>query len=130
MRPSRSDHMSIYGGGASRPHTGAHQIARRSDPSTSHAAASEIAPKLGKIQQQLLLAFHSQAARNGLTPDEAEDVAGLHPGARRRISELHEAGLIEPTGEVRRGRSGKAQRVFVLAKSSHPDTLFPMGVSR
>jgi hypothetical protein len=122
--------MSIYGGGASRPHTGAHQIARRSDPSTSHAAASEIAPKLGKIQQQLLLAFHSQAARNGLTPDEAEDLAGLEPGARRRISELHDAGLIVPNGEIRLGRSGRSQRVFVLAEPSHPDTLFPMGVNR
>ena len=127
MQPSRSDQ---FGGGASRPLTGARQIARRSDPSTSHAAAADIAPKLGKIQAKLLWAFQSQAACNGLTPDEAEDLASLHPGARRRISELHEAGLIEPTGEVRRGRSGKAQRVFVLVKPSHPDTLFPMGVSR
>jgi hypothetical protein len=117
MRTSRSDFAGYMGGGASRPLTGAHQIARRSDPSTSHAAAADMAPKLGKIQQQLLWAFKSESARNGLTPDEAEELAGLHVGARRRVSELHNAGLIEPTGEVRPGRAGKAQRVFRIART-------------
>lgn len=125
MRRSPSDQAGGNGGGASRPLTGAWQIARRSDPATSHAAAADIAPKLGKIQQQLLWAFQSEAARNGLTPDEAEELAGLHIGARRRVSELHNAGLIEPTGAVRPGRAGKAQRVFALVrKTEFPPDLF------
>ena len=123
MRRSPSDFDGAKGGGESRPLTGAWQIARRSDPATSHAAAADIAPKLGRIQAALLDAFRS--AQDGLTPDEAEERAGLHIGARRRVSELHNAGLIEPTGEVRPGRAGKAQRVFALVrKTEFPADLF------
>lgn len=123
MRRSPSDHDGFGGGGASRPLTGAHQIARRSDPITSHLAAADIAPKLGRIQAALLDAFRS--APSGLTPDEAEERAGLHIGARRRVSELHNAGMIEPTGDYRPGRAGKAQRVFALARrSDFPTDLF------
>lgn len=123
MRRSPSDFDGAKGGGASRPLTGAWKIARRSDPATSHAAAADIAPKLGRIQAALLDAFRS--AQDGLTPDEAEERAGLHIGARRRVSELHNAGLIEPTGEVRPGRAGKAQRVFALVrKTEFPSDLF------
>ncbi len=125
MRPSRSEFGGSFGGGASRPLTDASMIARRTDPATSHAAAADIAPKLGRIQAALLDAF--RAYPDGLTPDEAEERAGLHVGARRRVSELHNAGLIEPTGDVRPGRAGKAQRVFVLVRSAPSEFLFPVG---
>jgi hypothetical protein len=89
-------------------------LSRRTDPHTSHAAAAEVAPTLGRIQAQMFEAFRN--APNGLTPDEAEIAAGLHVGARRRVSELHNAGLIEPNGDTRPGRAGKAQRVFVIVR--------------
>jgi len=91
-------------------------LSRRNDPHTSHAAAAAVAPSLGRIQAIMLEAFRN--APNGLTPDEAEIAAGLHIGSRRRVSELHNAGLIEPNGDTRLGRAGKAQRVFVAVHVS------------
>ncbi len=97
--------------------------ARRTDPATSHMAADDMAPKLAGLQAALLDAFKSAGAY-GLTSDEAEAEANLHAGARRRVSELHAAGLIAPTGGTRLGRAGKAQRVFIAVVSSIPDSLF------
>jgi len=97
--------------------------ARRTDPATSHMAADDMAPKLAGLQAALLDAFKA-AGEYGLTSDEAEAKAHLHAGARRRVSELHAAGLIAPTGGTRLGRAGKAQRVFIAVVSSIPDSLF------
>ena len=97
--------------------------ARRTDPTTSHMAADDMAPKLAGLQAALLDAFKA-AGEYGLTSDEAEAAAHLHAGARRRVSELHAAGLIAPTGGTRLGRAGKAQRVFIAVVSSIPDSLF------
>ena len=91
-------------------------LARRGDPHTSHAAAAEVAQTLGPIQAAMLNAYR-RAGDDGLTPDEAEVAAGLHVGARRRVSELHNAGWIEPNGLTRPGRAGKAQRVFVIVRT-------------
>ena len=103
--------------------------ARRTDPATSHMAADDMAPKLAGLQAALLDAFKAAGAY-GLTSDEAEAKAHLHAGARRRVSELHAAGLIAPTGGTRLGRAGKAQRVFCAVISSIPDSLFPTPTER
>ncbi len=103
--------------------------ARRTDPATSHTAADDMAPKLAGLQAALLAAF-SAAGAYGLTSDEAEAKAHLHAGARRRVSELHAAGLIAPTGGTRLGRDGKAQRVFIAVVSSIPDSLFTTPTER
>ncbi len=103
--------------------------ARRSDPATSHMAADDMAPKLAGLQAALLDAFKAAGAY-GLTSDEAEAKAHLHAGARRRVSELHAAGLIAPTGGTRLGRAGKAQRVFIAVVSSIPDSLFTTPTER
>ncbi len=103
--------------------------ARRTDPATSHMAADDMAPKLAGLQAALLAAF-SAAGAYGLTSDEAEAKAHLHAGARRRVSELHAAGLIAPTGGTRLGRAGKAQRVFIAVVSSIPDSLFTTSTER
>ena len=103
--------------------------ARRSDPATSHMAADDMAPKLAGLQAALLAAFNAAGAY-GLTSDEAEAKAHLHAGARRRVSELHAAGLIAPTGGTRLGRAGKAQRVFIAVVSSIPDSLFTTPTER
>ena len=97
--------------------------ARRTDPTTSHMAAEDMASKLAGLQAALLAAFKAAGAY-GLTSDEAEAAAHLHAGARRRVSELHATGLIAPTGATRLGRAGKAQRVFAAVVSSIPDSLF------
>jgi len=103
--------------------------ARYNDPATSHMAADDMAPKLAGLQAALLAAF-SAAGAYGLTSDEAEAAAHLHAGARRRVSELHAAGLIAPTGGTRLGRAGKAQRVFIAVVSSIPDSLFTTSTER
>jgi hypothetical protein len=103
--------------------------ARRTDPTTSHMAADDMAPKLAGLQAALLAAFKA-AGEYGLTSDEAEAAAHLHAGARRRVSELHAAGLITPTGGTRLGRAGKAQRVFIAVVSSIPDSLFTTPTER
>jgi len=103
--------------------------ARRTDPTTSHMAADDMAPKLAGLQAALLDAFKA-AGEYGLTSDEAEAAAHLHAGARRRVSELHAAGLIAPTGGTRLGRAGKAQRVFIAVVSSIPDSLFTTPTER
>jgi hypothetical protein len=92
-------------------------------------AADDMAPKLAGLQAALLAAF-SAAGAYGLTSDEAEAKAHLHAGARRRVSELHAAGLIAPTGGTRLGRAGKAQRVFIAVVSSIPDSLFTTSTER
>ena len=103
--------------------------ARRSDPTTSHMAAEDMVSKLAGLQAALLVAFKAAGAY-GLTSDEAEAAAHLHAGARRRVSELHAAELIAPTGGTRLGRAGKAQRVFIAVVSSIPDSLFTTPTER
>lgn len=90
--------------------------ARRSDPSTSHTATEQIKVRAGTQRAWLLRAFDRDGfhKRDGLTDEEAMDYASIqwagsvseHSEYSKRCSELREAGLIEPTGETRKGASG------------------------
>lgn len=84
-------------------------IARADDPATSHAAAKRIEPKRGTLASQALAMY--RAYPKGLTDAELEAYTGLK-GIWKRCSDLRNAGLIRPTGEVRDG-----QRVCVAVDS-------------
>jgi len=98
--------------------------ARRSDPSTSHAAAQASLP--GRRSQAWRLLLHyarntSPQAWGGLTAAEAVAAAGLPVGCWRRVSDLITHGLLEPLvdddGEeyVRGFRGGLPSRVLRIS---------------
>lgn len=82
--------------------------ARTGDPDTSHTAAVRLSDKR-TMMRTLLVAFN----RRPLTSEEAADICGYDAssGAWKRVSDLHQLGLIEDTGLRRVGRSGRAQMV-------------------
>lgn len=86
--------------------------ARQSDPVTSTEAARAVALRAGTQAARIAVAYRD----NGdLIDDEAGQLAGLgHAGYWKRCSDLRRAGIIEPTGETRPGRSGEQQRVCGL----------------
>ena len=86
--------------------------ARRDDPETSHISARLIAAKAESSAVKLLLAFAGAGTR-GMTDEEA----GLAAGVRRpdrRGSDLRNAGLIIPNGEVKTTSLGMPARVCVI----------------
>lgn len=86
--------------------------ARRSDPPTSHDAARTVSLRAGTQATRIAMAYR---AHGDLIDDEAGAIAGLlHAGYWKRCSDLRRAGIIEPTGETRPGRSGEQQRVCRL----------------
>lgn len=80
--------------------------ARASDPSTSRAAARDVSFRAGSQKAKLLGAF----AEGEYTDEEAAVRAGLSLRSCfwKRCGELRDAGLIEFTGQTRRGSAGSA----------------------
>lgn len=91
---------------------------REKDPPTTVAAAVRGLGRFKNQRSQMLLAFDSDEARfelKGLNADQAGYRAGLLNGCYwKRFSELRHLGLIEDTGEPRKGRSGQPQMVCRL----------------
>lgn len=87
--------------------------ARSGDPDTSKDAAKRKSD-IKAMRNRLLSQFVYGA---WLTAEEASDAAGYTPadGAWKRVSDLLGDGLLVDTGERRKGRSGRAQRVLRLA---------------
>jgi len=89
---------------------------------TSQEAAENIAPKVGKLQNQILSVIRK--AKNGLTRDEIEIITGLpHTTSSARVRELFLKGLLETrinfeTGKpyCRPTRSGKKAEVCFAVK--------------
>lgn len=77
-------------------------IARASDPDTSHEAAKRVEPRRGTIAATAL-AMYRAYSHTGLTDAELEAYTGIR-GIWKRCSDLRNAGLIRPTGEVRDGQ--------------------------
>lgn len=76
-------------------------LARRTDPATSHEAAAAIAPKIGKLQQEVLdWAKEDPQSFYGFTDRQlCAAMFARHPGTREstwrtRRSELRDLGLI------------------------------------
>lgn len=86
--------------------------ARQSDPSTSHDGVRAVSLRAGTQAARLARAYRDAGE---LTDDEAGQIAGLRDaGYWKRCSDLRRAGIIEPTGETRPGRSGEQQRICRL----------------
>lgn len=86
--------------------------ARQSDPSTSHDGVRAVSLRAGTQTTRIAMAY---LEHGDLIDDEAGAIAGLaHAGYWKRCSDLRRAGIIEPTGETRPGRSGEQQRVCRL----------------
>lgn len=88
----------------------AHKAARTTDPETSHEAARSMLG-VAEGQQAELLAAVKRLGET--TTEDAGDDAGLtYHQASRRMPELVRLGVVEPTGETRKNRSGRRARVF------------------
>jgi predicted ArsR family transcriptional regulator len=87
--------------------------ARTLDPETSHDAAASMTLAANRQCAQVLNALRS--IREGGAEQIAE-ACGLDAyQVRKRTSELQDAGLIETTGERRKTRSGRSERVWRVA---------------
>ena len=81
---------------------------------TSIAAANDIAPNLGRLQQ-LTLATVSEAAWHGCTAKELADRTGLpREAVQPRTSELRRMGKIVDSGRRRHNPNGKSAIVWTL----------------
>lgn len=79
---------------------------------TSIAAAADLAPKLGRLQNMVLGAIRGAGA-NGLTADECCDVLELDRWTvQPRTSELRRKSLIGDSGQRRENASGKRAIVW------------------
>lgn len=85
---------------------------RTDDYETSKAGAASVAYRAGSQKARLMTAYTATLPL-GYTDEEAAIVAGISMTSCywKRCNELREAGLIEPTGEVRTGRAGVPRMV-------------------
>lgn len=87
-------------------------LARGSDPSTSHAAAAQLTS--AHAHRIRILETLEQIGTG--TFEQIAEAAHLRDSqVWRRLSDLHSAGLVTPTGDERIGRSGRNQRIWRLA---------------
>jgi hypothetical protein len=92
-----------------------HELARLTDPETSHAAAKALGGGAETMRRTLLSVF--AGGGSGLTAEEAAGATGIDPWqASKRVSDLLAAKLIEPTGRTRRGTSGRMQRILRITQ--------------
>lgn len=87
---------------------------RQKDPDTSKAGAKSVSLRAGTQMARLAIAYRNHG---DMTDDEAGEVSGLRAegaGYWKRCSDLRKAGIVEPTGDTREGRSGEQQRVCRL----------------
>ena len=94
--------------------TPAKQLVRTEDPITSHEAAQKVdTTKLEKMVYEAISSFGEQ----GCISDDVLNIFPFFPysSITARYKALHTKGLIEITG-VRKGRSGKNQRVMRVVK--------------
>lgn len=95
-------------------------LARRTDPATSHTAASELAPKLNVLQQHMLAVL--SASPVPLTAAEAARecvrvYGGMSESYRKRSGELVAKGLARVAGIKSCDVSGKVCRTFASLPS-------------
>lgn len=89
-----------------------HPQARNSDPITSHAAADSIRGISSAQRERIVKVL---ASSGPLGAEQIGDVMRLDAYAiRKRTAELQHEKLIEPTGDTRRTRTGRAERIWRL----------------
>lgn len=92
--------------------------ARKTDPATSKAGASDVAYRSGTQKAKLLQAY-AQAGDRGLTDEEAAELAGLNMRSCfwKRCGELRQDGYISETGQTRNGDAGVARLVSAITET-------------
>lgn len=90
--------------------------ARSADPDTSHQAAHQLSDRTVMLRK-LLTAFAAEA----MTADEAGARCGYTAadGAWKRMSDLERLGLIEDSGQRRKGTAGRQQKVRRITDAGH-----------
>ncbi|RYD66024.1 MAG: hypothetical protein EOP83_06005 [Verrucomicrobiaceae bacterium] len=99
-------------------------LARNTDPSTSHEAASAILKDRTAIQRRVMEEF-DKAGAYGLTDYELEDRCGSHNSTfRTRRAELVDLGHVRDSGKKRVHRElNNRQRVVWVAVPRKPEQL-------
>lgn len=95
---------------------------RPTDPWTSEFADNSVRGS-ATTQREIILAAY-RAHPDGLTDEEAAEIAGVRGCWWKRCSELRQQGLIFDTGRIRAGAAGRPRIVCAIHTVS---TLFPMG---
>lgn len=97
------------------------ELVRADDPATSRLGAEAVTMRAGSQRARLLAVYGGPfaARHDGLTDDEAAGYAGLLTarslGYWKRCSDLRRAGLIAPTGELRRSpETGELRQVCAI----------------
>lgn len=91
-------------------------MARRSDPATSKAAAAD-AKEIAARHQRIILSCleaHGPAGKDRI--GALTSLTGV--AVCRRLSEMHKAGLIAPTGRTVQSTSGRAEREWEIVRGS------------
>lgn len=89
-----------------------HTLARRTDPATSHKAAARV--------KEFSEAQHCRIAEvlrlyGPLGAEEIGDELGLQPyKVRKRLSDLERMGQAAPTGDTRRTKENREERIWSL----------------
>lgn len=94
------------------------RIARRTDPQTSHDAAAEQLPRIGKSQADVLAVIRRSAS--ALTANEAAEIARRSTANnsrmcetyRKRLGELERKGLVRVVGVRACGVTGKRVQMY------------------
>lgn len=89
-------------------------LARHTDPQTSHEAAKTV--KVGKLYISILwvLKDHMHDLPPGLTPNQVAETTGLPTNSvSPRFRPMHQKGLIERTGELRKNLSNTRGAVWI-----------------
>lgn len=101
---------------------------RKGSPDTSHEAANDLAPKVGRLQRMALHAIREagpvalDGARGGLTADELAERLNLDRWSiQPRTSELKALGLVADSKARRRNITGKRAVVWVAAEFAPVD---------
>jgi len=81
-------------------------MARRSDPDTSKQAAVALVDQLPRLQQRVYAAFVAHGPMTAKQAEQLEEFEGYgFSTVRKRISELHRAGVLRYTGRIAAGCS-------------------------
>ena len=87
-------------------------LARNTDPMTSHLAAAAAMPMAVDHQRRVLRVLKD--AGTALGAEQIADAIGLDAyQVRKRLPELHSAGLVRLAAGQRMTRTGRAERLWV-----------------
>jgi hypothetical protein len=92
---------------------------RRSDPLTSRSAAAVVLPSLNRLQVAVLEAYRAHGPMSARQAERLEEFSDYgFSTVRKRISELHQAGLLVEAGLDHSGRA--PCRIYELAREGRP----------